>query len=67
MWGLDTMEKAGDVVARALDAGLLLVTAGEHTLRLLPPLVATRADLARGVAMLEAALEGGPSILGGAG
>jgi predicted acetylornithine/succinylornithine family transaminase len=67
MWGLDTMEKAGDVVARALEAGLLLVTAGEHTLRLLPPLVATRADLARGVAMLEAALEGGPSIVGGAG
>ena len=29
---------------------------GEHTLRLLPPLVATRAELARGVAMLEAAI-----------
>ena len=65
MWGVDTHEKAGDVVARALDAGLLLVTAGDHTLRLLPPLVTTRADLARGVALLEAALEGGPSIGGG--
>ncbi|CAA9342993.1 MAG: Acetylornithine aminotransferase, partial [uncultured Gemmatimonadaceae bacterium] len=65
MWGVDTHEKAGDVVARALDAGLLLVTAGDHTLRLLPPLVTTRADLARGVGLLEAALEGAPSIRGG--
>lgn len=65
MWGLDTLEKAGDVVARALDAGLLLVTAGDHTLRLLPPLVMTREDLARGVALVEAALEGGPPLTAG--
>jgi len=65
MWGLDTVEKAGDVVARALDAGLLVCTAGDHTLRLLPPLVATQADLARGVAMLESAIASGPEILGG--
>jgi acetylornithine/succinyldiaminopimelate/putrescine aminotransferase len=66
MWGLDTLEKAGDVVARALGLGLLVCTAGEHTLRLLPPLVMTRADLARGVALLEEAIETGPEILGGA-
>ena len=59
MWGMDTMEKAGDVVGRALEAGLLLVTAGDHTLRLLPPLVMTRDDLARGVALIESAISAG--------
>ncbi|MEP6690953.1 MAG: acetylornithine transaminase [Gemmatimonadaceae bacterium] len=53
MWGIDVSDRGGDVVARALDAGLLILTAGEHTLRLLPPLIATRADLARGIAILE--------------
>jgi predicted acetylornithine/succinylornithine family transaminase len=56
MWGLDVTDAAKDVVARALDLGLLICSAGEHTLRLLPPLVATRADLARGVQLLEQAI-----------
>jgi acetylornithine/succinyldiaminopimelate/putrescine aminotransferase len=56
MWGVDVAERAGDVVARALEAGLLLCTAGDHTLRLLPPLVATRADLERGIALLDGVL-----------
>ena len=56
MWGVDVTGPASAVVAKALEAGLLVITAGEHTLRLLPPLVATRADLARGVDMLEAAI-----------
>jgi acetylornithine/N-succinyldiaminopimelate aminotransferase len=53
MWGVDVGEPAGDVVARARDAGLLILTAGDHTLRFLPPLVMTRDDLARGLAILE--------------
>jgi acetylornithine/succinyldiaminopimelate/putrescine aminotransferase len=52
MWGIDIVDPARDVVARALDGGLLICSAGEHTLRLLPPLVTTRADLERGVALL---------------
>jgi 4-aminobutyrate aminotransferase-like enzyme len=44
---------AGTVVAKALDAGLLLCSAGNHTVRLLPPLVATREELAAGLAILE--------------
>jgi len=56
MWGLDVMRPAAEVVRRALDDGLLVCTAGEFTVRLLPPLVATRADLARGIAILETAL-----------
>ena len=53
MWGVDLVEPAGDVVARGWDAGLLVITAGEHTLRLLPPLVIEREDLQRGLAILE--------------
>jgi acetylornithine/succinyldiaminopimelate/putrescine aminotransferase len=56
IWGVDVHERAGNVVARARDAGLLLVSAGDYTVRLLPPLVATRAELARGLELLEGAL-----------
>ncbi len=53
MWGIDVVEPAADVVARGWDAGLLVITAGEHTLRLLPPLVIERSDLQRGMTILE--------------
>lgn len=53
MWGIDVVEPAADVVARGWDAGLLVITAGEHTLRLLPPLVIERDDLKRGLVILE--------------
>ena len=56
IWGVDVHEQAAGVVARARDAGLLLVSAGTHTIRLLPPLVATREELARGLEILERAL-----------
>jgi acetylornithine/N-succinyldiaminopimelate aminotransferase len=56
MWGVDVTEPAKDVVARALAHGLILVGAGEHTLRLLPPLVMNRKDLGEGLAILEAAI-----------
>lgn len=56
MWGFDVTEPAAEVIARAREAGLLLVSAGEHTIRLLPPLVITRDDLARGLSILEGVL-----------
>ena len=56
MWGMDVTDPAKDVVARALDQGLMIVSAGDHTLRLLPPLVMARADLKIGVEKLEAAI-----------
>jgi acetylornithine/N-succinyldiaminopimelate aminotransferase len=56
MWGVDVTDPARDVVGRALEQGLILVGAGDHTLRLLPPLVMTRADLGEGLAKLEAAI-----------
>jgi len=56
MWGMDVHEPAAAVIARAFAAGLLLVSAGEHTLRFLPPLVITQEELADGLAILERVL-----------
>jgi acetylornithine/N-succinyldiaminopimelate aminotransferase len=53
MWGVDVVESAAGVVGRALDAGLLILSAGDYTLRLLPPLVASRKDLEAGLDILE--------------
>jgi predicted acetylornithine/succinylornithine family transaminase len=53
IWGLDVLEPAGDIVKRGWDEGILTLTAGEHTLRILPPLIMDRDDLARGLAMIE--------------
>jgi acetylornithine/N-succinyldiaminopimelate aminotransferase len=56
MWGLDVVEPAMQIVRRGWDAGILLLTAGEHTLRVLPPLVMERQDLARGLDLIESVL-----------
>ena len=58
MWGLDVVEPANDIVKRGWEEGLLMLTAGEHTLRFLPPLVMDRDDLARGLSILGRALGG---------
>ncbi|MBL0939002.1 MAG: acetylornithine transaminase [Gemmatimonadaceae bacterium] len=57
MWGMDVHEPASAVIARAFEQGLLLVSAGEHTLRFLPPLVITRDELTAGLTILESALK----------
>jgi acetylornithine/N-succinyldiaminopimelate aminotransferase len=53
IWGLDVVESANEIVKRGWDEGLLALTAGDHTLRILPPLVMDRNDLMRGVHILE--------------
>jgi acetylornithine/N-succinyldiaminopimelate aminotransferase len=53
MWGIDVVELANDVVKRGWQEGLLVLTAGDHTLRLLPPLIMNREDLQRGVSIIE--------------
>ena len=58
MWGMDVHESASGVIARAFDHGLLLVSAGEHTLRFLPPLVISRDELSAGLEILEHAIMG---------
>ncbi len=56
MWGIDVTSSAGEIVNRAREAGLLVCTAGEYTVRLLPPLVTTREELGQGLAILESVL-----------
>lgn len=56
LWGIDVTRPAGEIVANAREAGLLILTAGDYTLRLLPPLIATREELAHGIEQLERAL-----------
>ena len=56
MWGIDVMGTAAQVVSEALGKGLLVCSAGDYTVRLLPPLVATRAELAEGLRVLESVL-----------
>jgi len=53
MWGIDVMGTAATVVSEAFNAGLLVCSAGEYTVRLLPPLVMTRDELAHGLGILE--------------
>jgi acetylornithine/N-succinyldiaminopimelate aminotransferase len=55
LWGIETDDAAG-VVARALDAGVLLCTAGPDVVRVLPPLTITPDELRRGIALLEECL-----------
>jgi predicted acetylornithine/succinylornithine family transaminase len=53
MWGIELAEPAGPVVAAAREAHLLVATAGPTVLRLVPPLIITKDELERGVAILE--------------
>ena len=52
MWGIQLEAPAAPVVGRALEAGLLVITAGERVVRLLPPLSIPDADLERGLEIL---------------
>ena len=56
MWGVDVHEPAAAIIGRAFTRGLLLVSAGDHTLRFLPPLTITRDELSAGLTILEQAL-----------
>lgn len=57
MWGMDVHEPAGAIIGRALEAGLLIVNSGEHTLRFLPPLVISKEELASGLETFEQILK----------
>ena len=56
MWGIELREPAGPYVTAARERGLLVATAGPSVIRLVPPLVVTPEQLARGVAILEEGL-----------
>jgi acetylornithine/N-succinyldiaminopimelate aminotransferase len=56
IWGIDVMNTSSHVVSECLNKGLLVCSAGEHTVRILPPLVATKSDLTEGLKILESVL-----------
>ena len=56
IWGIELDGPAGEVVTRAMDAGLLLCTAGPNVVRLVPPLVIGEDELAEGVDILHEVL-----------
>lgn len=57
MIGLGLEVSPGDVVAACRERGLLALTAGTSTLRLLPPLVIRDEDIVQGLAILRKALD----------
>jgi acetylornithine/succinyldiaminopimelate/putrescine aminotransferase len=56
LWGVEIKGDAGAVVARALDSGLLLCTAGANVVRIAPPLIISDDDLEQGFQLFASAL-----------
>ncbi len=54
--GLKCVGPVGAVQAAAQEEGLMVITAGDNTLRVAPPLVVTDADIAEALAMLRRAV-----------
>ncbi len=53
---LDESVKAGDVVKACLEKGLVVLSAGGNVLRLLPPLVISKADIDKAIAIIKEVL-----------
>jgi predicted acetylornithine/succinylornithine family transaminase len=56
MWGLELDQPAAPVVAAALEKGLLIISAGEKVLRLLPSLNTEPEEVTEGLGILEEVL-----------
>lgn len=56
MWGIELTEPAAPFVVAARERGLLVATAGQNVLRLVPPLIITVEEMERGVAVLREVL-----------
>ena len=56
MQGLVCAGPVKDVIARAMDNGLILINAGADIIRILPPLVVTRSEIDEMISILEGAI-----------
>lgn len=52
----DKSRSAGDVCRKAIENGLIIITAGANVIRFIPPLVITKSDVDRMVEIFEASL-----------
>ena len=57
MQGLVFDKPVGPVINKALEDGLILINAGTHIIRFVPPLVITRADVDQMIEILKSALD----------
>jgi predicted acetylornithine/succinylornithine family transaminase len=53
MWGIDTTLNTADILPAGYEAGILLGSSGEHTVRLLPAYTVSEAEIDQAVAMLS--------------
>jgi acetylornithine/succinyldiaminopimelate/putrescine aminotransferase len=56
--GMDLVPPVGDVIAACRERGLLVLSAGDNTLRLAPPLITDEATVRRGVEIIDQVLGG---------
>lgn len=56
MQGMELKIPAGDVVAGALEAGVVLIGAGTHIIRFVPPLIVEKEQIDRTIEVLDAVL-----------
>lgn len=55
IWGLQTPLKAADVLAAGYEEGIIIASAGDNVIRLVPPLIVEREHIDRLIASLRAA------------
>ena len=56
MQGLEFNKPVGDIIAKAIDNGLILINAGANIIRFLPPLVITKKDVDDMIVILKQCL-----------
>ena len=57
MQGLEFTSPVGPIVKRALEKGLVIISAGANTLRFIPPLVIEREHVDEMIAVLSSVIE----------
>lgn len=57
MQGLVFDRPVGDIITRALEKGLLLINAGTHVIRFVPPLIITKQNIDDMIAILDTCIE----------
>ena len=57
MYGIDVKTNAKDICERCIKEGLLVITCGNNTVRLVPPLIINEQEIEKGVYILEKVLK----------